>query len=414
MTEAPIIIIGTGQGGFQAAASLRQDGYEGPITMIGDEPGLPYQRPPLSKDYMKTGEAGRLALRPVSFFERSDITLIEGRAVVRIDRDRNVVVDDTGVTHPYAHLILATGTHNFVPPVENIDLPGVYGLRTLADAERLRAELGTMQHAIVIGGGFIGLEFAAVARAAGIEVTLIEMADRLMARAVSPEISAHFRKAHEAHGVTLHFGAQVSAVIAGPDGRAAGVQLADGTSLEGDCVLIAAGVRPNVELASEAGLEVANGVVVDAFLLTSDPDISALGDCASFPDPFGPGHIRLESVQAATDHARAISKRLTGGSVTPYAHVPWFWSNQGDLKLQIAGFARECDASVLRDGGDGKLTVYRFGKGLLQAVETVNSAADHMAARKLLALDPPVQRHELDACGYDMKALVKSRSEPVA
>lgn len=413
MTAAPIVIIGTGQGGFQVAASLRQDGFDGPITMIGNEPGLPYQRPPLSKDYMKTGEAGRLTLRPASFFERSDITLIEGRIVTRIDRDAHQVVDETGAHHSYGHLILATGTRNFIPPIENVGLPGVHGLRMLADAERLRAELGSMQHAIVIGGGFIGLEFAAVARAAGIKVTLIEMADRLMARAVSPEISAHFRKAHEASGVAVHFGAQVSAVIAGPDGRAAGVRLADGTTVDGDCVLVAAGVRPNVELAAEAGLVVANGIVVDPFLLTSDSDISALGDCASFPDPFGPGYIRLESVQAATDHARAIAKRLTGAPVGPYAHVPWFWSNQGNLKLQIAGFARDCDATEVCDGGEGKLTVYRFSGGRLQAVETVNSAADHMAARKLLALDMPVHQRDLKAAGYDMKSLLKTRSEPV-
>ncbi|WP_226623540.1 NAD(P)/FAD-dependent oxidoreductase [Alloyangia pacifica] len=383
-----VVIIGAGQGGLQAAMSLRQDGFEGTITLIGAEPGLPYQRPPLSKAYLKSGDAGALQLRPESFFESKQITLVEGTWVDSIDREaRRVHAADR--VFSYDHLILATGTRNLRPPIPGAEL--ALDLRTREDAARLRAALDRPMRCAVIGGGFIGLEFAAVARALGHEVTVAEAAPRLMARAVSPETSARFLAMHRDMGTRVHLGDPVCEV------REDGISLASGTRIEADLVLMAAGVIPNTELATAAGLAVDNGVVVDAQLLTTDPAISVLGDCAVFPDPATGRPVRLESVQAATDHARLISKRLTGKADAPYAAVPWFWSDQADCKLQIAGLAGAGDCSVTREDG----ATFRFAGERLSAVETVNDARTHMQSRKRLA-GAPVLRSALEAAGFDM------------
>jgi 3-phenylpropionate/trans-cinnamate dioxygenase ferredoxin reductase subunit len=254
----------------------------------------------------------------------------------------------------------------------------------------------------VIGGGFIGLEFAAVARAAGLEVTVLEAADRLMGRVVSPEISERFRAAHAGWGTEVRLGAPAVAVEPGA------VLLASGERLPAELILLAAGVRPNVELAEAAGLAVANGVAVDDRLLTSDPAVSALGDCAAFPTPDG-RVVRLESVQAAVDHARHIARRLATGEDAPYAAVPWFWSDQGDLKLQIAGLRLGADRVLAAPAADGKLVVLSFAGDRLAAVETVNAPAPHMATRRLLA-GPPVTLGEVEAAGFDLPRLAKERA----
>lgn len=376
---AGVVVIGAGQGGFQAAASLRKEGYAGEITLIGCEPGLPYQRPPLSKAFLKTGEAATLVLRPESFFDRSAIRLISGEAVEAIDLGARQV-QTASRRLDYDHLILATGARNLRPP-----LPGVeraLDLRTLADARRLREALDRPRRIAVIGGGFIGLEFAAVARARGHEVDVAEAAPRLMARAVSPEISARFLALHRGMGTRIHLGRPVEAVTP------AGIVLAGGQAIQADLVLLAAGVVPNVELARDAGLAVGNGVLVDDRLLTSDPHVSALGDCACFPDPRLGQAVRLESVQAATDHARTIAARLAGKPAAPYGALPWFWSDQGDRKLQIAGLALPGDESeALHDN-----LVLRFRGGRLAAVETIDDAGAHMKARRLLAEPLPPDR----------------------
>ncbi len=281
--SGPVVIVGAGHGGCQVAASLRQEGFAGPITLIGDEPGLPYQRPPLSKAYMKDGDAGRLALRPETFFEAGGIARIAGARVVAIDREARSVRTDDGRAFPYDRLVLATGGRNFAPPIAGLQLDGVLSLRTLADAAEIRARLGDLRHAVVVGGGFIGLEFASVARGFGIGVTVLEAADRLMARVVSPEISALFLDAHRDAGADVRLGALAAEVIDDGSGRAAGVRMADGRVVDGDMVLIAAGLRPNVDLAEACGLAIDNGVAVDETLATSDPRIFAIGDCASFP-----------------------------------------------------------------------------------------------------------------------------------
>lgn len=386
-----IVIVGAGQGGLQAAISLRQDGFAGRITLIGGEDGLPYQRPPLSKAYLKSGDAGALRLRPDSYFTKADIALISGVWIDRIDRvARKVHAGD--LAFHYDHLILATGTSNLRPPIPGLDR--ALDLRTLDDAARLRSALERKTRCAVIGGGFIGLEFAAVAAGLGHDVTLAEAAPRLMARAVSAPMSDRFADLHRDLGTRLHLNAAVTGVT--PDG----ITLADGTEVEAEVVLLAAGVRPNVHLAKAAGLAVDNGIAVDDRLLTPDPAISALGDCAVFPDPTTGRPVRLESVQAATDHARLISRRVTGKSRDAYAAVPWFWSDQAESKLQIAGLAAADDDAVM--GADG--TVWRFAGDRLTAVETVNNARTHMQTRKRLA-GGPVNRAALIDAGFDICAV---------
>lgn len=386
-----IVIVGAGQGGLQAAISLRQEGFSGAITLIGAEAGLPYQRPPLSKAYLKTGDAAALRLRPETFFEKNDITLEAGLWVDRIDRVAQFV-HAADRRFAYDHLILATGTRNLRPPIKGLDR--ALDLRTLEDAAKLRAALETPQRCAVIGGGFIGLEFAAVARALGHSVTVAEAAPRLMARAVSSQMSDRFLALHEGLGNTMHLNSFVTEVSEG------GIALQDGQVIEADVVLLAAGVAPNTELAAEAGITVDNGVVVDAQLCANDPNISALGDCAAFPEPSLGRLARLESVQAATDHARLIAKRLVAGAGAAYSAVPWFWSDQADYKLQIAGLADAQDTAVLLENG----TVFRFAQDRLSAVETINNAKTHMQARKRLA-GPPISRAALEAVNFDLSAL---------
>lgn len=391
MSDAHVVIIGAGQGGTQAAMSLRQVGYAGPITLFGDEAGLPYMRPPLSKAYLKSGEAERLTLRSQSFFDSKGITLRAGQRVDRIDRTaRQVFV--AGETIPYGHLILATGTRNMTPPIKG--MAHTMGLRTLEDARCLRAKLDQPCKVAVIGGGFIGLEFAAVARTLGHEVALAEAAPRLMARAVSPQMSAQFAQMHRAQGTCLYLGNAVAGIDAGA------ITLADGTAIEANFILLAAGVTPNVELAEAAGLNVDNGIMVDDRLRTSDAHIFALGDCARFPNPQGGAPVRLESVQAATDHARAIAKTITCGDAGPYGAVPWFWSDQADWKLQIAGLAGVNDDSV----AVCETTILRFDGARLSAVETINNAKTHMKARRIFALPGAPSRDMLAQKDYDLSA----------
>ncbi|MBP7241266.1 FAD-dependent oxidoreductase [Amaricoccus sp.] len=400
MTPGRVVIVGAGQGGFQAAASLRQDGFAGRITLIGDEPGLPYQRPPLSKAYMKDGEADRLLMKPAAFYERSEIDYRAATRAVEIDRAAGRVLTADGGAHAYDHLILATGARNFLPPIAGLDAAGVHGLRTLADAADLRARIADGGSAVVIGGGFIGLEFAAVARAAGVDVTVLEAAGRLMGRVVSPEVSAHFLALHEAMGTRVLLDARAEAVEPGA------VLLADGRRIEAGMILLAAGVRPNAELAAEAGLAVANGVVVSDRLLTDDPAISALGDCACFPLAGG-RRVRLESVQAAVDHARHIARRLADLEDAPYGAVAWFWSDQGEHKLQIAGLALDADRHVAAPSPPGRLIVLSLAGDRLVAVETVNAPGPHMATRKLLAAGRPVTLAEIEAADFDLLRLAK-------
>ena len=401
-----IVIAGAGQAGFQAAASLRDGGYAGRVVLVGDEPDLPYQRPPLSKAYL-VGKADdeMLQLRPRIFFDKHGIDYVAGESLVRIRRDERVVELSSGRAIAYDHLVLATGSRNRTLPVPGADLDGVVQLRTLADAADLRRRLPDIRRAIVVGAGFIGLEFAAVARQRGIAVTIVEAADRPMARGLSPAMSSFFRAAHEAAGATFVFGA-VAASITGQNGRVTGAEMAGGSHVPGDLVLIGIGVVPNIDAAVDAQLEVGNGILVDAELRTSDPHISAIGDCACFPTRFADGaRVRIESVQNAVDQGRCVAARLMGRPA-PYDAVPWFWSDQGSLKLQMAGLGTPHELAVLRgDPASGAFSVFCFAQGRLIGVESVNRAADHMGARRILAGRLALTPDEAADPSLDLKAL---------
>jgi 3-phenylpropionate/trans-cinnamate dioxygenase ferredoxin reductase subunit len=398
-----VVIIGTGQAGFQAASSLRQAGLQGEVTLVGEETELPYQRPPLSKTFLKgEGDPGEVHLRPETFFASKDIERVSGDRAERIDREARRVELATGRVLDYDHLVLATGARPRELPVPGSDLDGVLQLRTVADAQALRERLDGGPRLVVVGGGFIGLELAASARERGADVTVVEALDRTMARAVTPEMSAHFAALHAEHGATILHDATVAKLIG--NGAVSGVELGDRTRLDADVVVIAVGIVPNVELAAEAGLAVHDGIVVDETLRTSDPAVWAIGDCASYPSAQLGRPVRLESVQNATDHGRAVAAAIMG-EPAPYDALPWFWSDQHSRKLQIAGLLHGHDRTVLRGDPAGEaFSVFCFAGDQLVCVESVNRMPDHMAARKLLAagrtIDPDAAADE----AFDLKA----------
>jgi 3-phenylpropionate/trans-cinnamate dioxygenase ferredoxin reductase component len=405
MTTPGIVILGAGQGGFQVAASLREAGYAEAITLVGDE-GLPYQRPPLSKAYLagKTDAAG-LNLRPASYFAEHRIIHLANVTATAIDRAARRVALSDGSALAYDHLVLATGARNRRLPVPGADLPGVHQLRSLADADALKAALAEARAIAIVGAGFIGLELAGICAGRGIPVTVIEAADRPMARAVSAETAAFFTQAHAQAGIRFAFGAAVQAVE-GTEGRTSAVRLGDGSTIAADLILVGIGVVPNQELAEAAGLVVGDGIRTDPFLSTSDPAISALGDCARVPSRFSDGQpVRIESVQNAVDQGRCLAARLTGRPAA-YAAVPWFWSDQGPHKLQIAGLTRPDDSSVLRPSATGQ-SVFRYREGRLTAVESVDRPADHMAARRILGLNLTLTPEQAADPAHDLKALAK-------
>jgi 3-phenylpropionate/trans-cinnamate dioxygenase ferredoxin reductase component len=406
MPTPVVAVVGAGQAGFQTASSLRQEGFAGRIVLIGEEPGLPYQRPPLSKSYL-AGESGfdELLLRPQAFYEKQQIELLTGAVVNRIDRPGRRVELASGAAVEADHIVLATGARSRALPVPGADLEGVLPLRTLADADILRERLGLAREIAVIGAGFIGLEFAAVARAAGAAVHVVEITHHPMGRVVSAPISRFFTEAHRAWGSTISLGTGVSRII-GDGRRATAVETGDGRVLPADLVLICIGVIPNSELARDAGLATENGIVVDACLATAVPEITAIGDCANFPTRFADTRVRLESVQNAVDQAREVAARIAGRRVEPYDKVPWFWSDQRDLKLQIGGLTIGHDRAVMRGLADsGSFSVFSFKGPRLLGVESVNRPADHIIARRLLALaDPRLAPEEAADESYDLKA----------
>jgi 3-phenylpropionate/trans-cinnamate dioxygenase ferredoxin reductase subunit len=400
-----VVIVGSGQAGIETAASLRQNGFAGSVVIIGDEPDLPYQRPPLSKEFLKSVEDSSLPLKGESFYASNAIELRLGATAERIDRDRRELVLEGGERLGYDHLVLATGARNRLPPVPGLDPARVLELRTLAHARALTALLPELSHVAIIGGGFIGLEVAALLRQRGVDVDVLEAADRLMGRVLSPAMSAAFHRFHDEMGTRLLLSTLASEIA--PRGDGFSLTLSDGGTLDTDAVVVAAGVVPNVELAAEAGLAIDNGVSVDALLQTSDPAISAIGDCASHPNPFGgDGPIRLESVQNAVDQGKCVAARLTGNP-QPYHALPWFWSHQGPIKLQIAGLSLGMDETVTRGDPEGeKFSVFIYRQGRLIAVESVNSPADHMVARRLIAAGISLPKETAADPAADLKALM--------
>jgi 3-phenylpropionate/trans-cinnamate dioxygenase ferredoxin reductase subunit len=397
MTRGPVLIVGAGHAGFQVAASLRQLGFAEPVYLINDEGHLPYQRPPLSKAYLKgTGGPETLTFRPEKFFHDQTIELVSGRAAA-IDRGARKLQLVSGASFDYGHLVLATGARNRLIDIPNANLPDVRYLRILDDSDDLRKRIAAATRVVVIGAGFIGLEFAATARIKGLEVDVLELASRVMARAVTAEVSEYFQARHAAAGVRIQLGVRATAI------EGSGVSLSDGRHIPADLVVVGVGVLPNVELAAAAGLPVASGIIVNEHLLTSDPHISAIGDCALFASPRFGGSLRLESVQNATDHARCVAARLTGDD-KPYDGHPWFWSDQGDDKLQIAGLTTGYDRVVLRgDPSQKAFSAFCYRGEQFVGIESVNRAGEHMFGRRLFAAGGSITPEQAADPSFDLK-----------
>ncbi len=379
---AGVVIIGAGHGGTQLAASLREAGFAGAIDLVSADPDHPYHKPPLSKSFMKTGDMPLQPLRADVYFAEKDISVHLGRVVTAIDRAGQTIVLDDGTRLGYGTLVLATGAEARRLALPGHDLAGVHTLRTASDARALRAALNGVKRVVVIGGGFIGLEAAAMLAGRGIAVTVLELAPRLLGRAASPAVAGAVAAQLGALGVEIRTNVMIEAIEGA--GRVEAVRLTDGT-LPADLVIVGIGAVPNVGLAQAAGLALDNGIVVDARLATSDPAIHAIGDCAAFPQCRVGRVMRLESVQNATDQARTLAATLTGAPAD-YTAVPWFWSDIGPLKLQIAGISEGADETLETRRSDGTLkSVYHLREGRLIAVETLNSAGEHMLARRLIA-----------------------------
>jgi 3-phenylpropionate/trans-cinnamate dioxygenase ferredoxin reductase subunit len=389
MSRRSIVILGAGHAGVQAAASLREEGSDDAIVLLSGEPELPYQRPPLSKAFLKGAmDLAGLPLRAEQFYREKAIDLRLGAEATRIDLAARRVELANGAAEPFDHLILAAGARARPFAIPGTEFDGVLSLRN-------------------IGAGFIGLEIAATAVALGGAVTVIEIADRPLGRAVSTLTSMFFLEAHQGFGATFRFGVGVAA-IEGEAGRASAVVLTDGERLAADLVIVGVGVFAEDRLAQAAGLACEDGVIVDEDLSASNPAVSAIGDCARFPEHSAGRNLRLESVQNATDQGRTVARRLTG-KPEPYCALPWFWSDQGDLKLQIAGLSHGVDRWTLRGEPKSRaFSVFGFRGSKLAAVETVNRGGDHMAARRIIGGALPLSPEEAGDSAFDLRKLALS------
>ena len=395
MPNEHAVIVGASHAAAQLGATLRQTGWEGNISIVGDEAIPPYHRPPLSKTYL-AGEkhSDELLIRPAAFYKNLDIDLLLGTRATAIDpHTKNLSLHDGG-TIPYSKLALTTGAR-----VRKLELPGhdqrgVFYLRDLKDVDRIRSFIGPGKSAVIIGGGYIGLEAAASMRKLGMKITVLEAMARILQRVTAPQVSSFYRRVHTEEGVNVITEAAVESLEG--DGTVSGVKLADGNRLDADLVIIGVGVLPNTELADFAGLAVDNGIVVDEFARTSEPDIVAAGDCTNHYNPIYKRRLRLESVQNATDQAKTAANTLCG-KLEPYNTLPWFWSDQYDLKLQIAGLSQGFDRVVIRgDSGTGRsFAAFYFSADRLLAVDAINRPKEFMSVRRALVLGQSVDPEKL-------------------
>ena len=395
MSEFDIIIVGAGHGGAQAAVQLRQLGFDGSIAMIGEEPELPYERPPLSKDFLAgEKEFARMLIRPEAFWLDRKIEMLTGQEVTAVDAEAQVVTTAAGDVFGYGELIWATGGAPRKLNCEGHDLAGIHAIRTRADVEALKTELGDAQTIAIVGGGYIGLEAAAVLAKLGKTVTVLEAMDRVLARVAGPVLSHFYEAEHRAHGVTIRTGVMVSA-ITGTNGRASGIVLQGGETVPADLVIVGIGIVPAVAPLLAAGAAGTNGVDVDDHCRTSLAHVFAIGDCAAHTNAFAGGaHIRLESVQNANDMATTVARTLSGNP-KPYHAVPWFWSNQYDLRLQTMGMSMGYDATVLRgDVAARSFSIIYLKAGRVIALDCVNAVKDYVQGKALveggLIVDPAV------------------------
>lgn len=401
--KAKVVILGAGHAGGSAAAFLRQYGHEGPIVLVGDEPLVPYQRPPLSKAWLK-GEAdgNSLALKPADWYADNNCDLRLGVRATGLDRAGKTVSLSNGETVSYDFLVIATGARARRLPIPGADLEGVLELRTAADAEALKNAIGPGKRLAVVGGGYVGLEAAASARALGADAVVIEREERVLARVACEALSSFFTDYHKARGVTFELSAGVEA-FEGRDGRITGVKLSDGRVIACDAALVGVGAIPNDELAREAGLECGNGIVVDGEARTSDPAIFAIGDITWRPLPLYERQVRLESVPNALEQAKQAASAIVGRP-GPAPELPWFWSDQYDLKLQIAGMPFDADSILVRgDPAAAKFAVFHLKGDLVQAVEAVNAAPEFMMGKQLITSRKPISREKLANVSVSMK-----------
>lgn len=398
MSSQRTLIVGASHAGAQLAASLRQEGWIGEIILIGDESTLPYQRPPLSKACLAgTSKLDELAIRGAEFYTRQEIQLLDA-TVEAIDRSAGYLSLRNGDTLPYDKLALCTGARPRRLPTPGADLPGVYYLRTAVDVEMIREAAIPGRRAVIVGGGYIGLETAASLRALGLEVTLLEATERVLERVTAPEVSAFFDRIHRSEGVDIRTGALVEALTG--DNRVQEVVLAGGEVVRADLVIVGIGVEPNTELAAAAGLAVDNGVVIDDHARTSDPEIVAAGDCASHNMARYGRRIRLESVPSASEQAKVAAATISGKS-KEIAALPWFWSDQYDLKLQIAGLNTGYDEVVLSGdpARDRDFTCFYLRAGVLIAADCINRPRDFMFSKRTITQQLPIDRAELVLAG---------------
>jgi len=406
MEQFDVLIVGAGHGGAQAAIALRQGKFDGSIAIIGDEPELPYERPPLSKEYLAGDKSfDRILIRQPAFWEERAVTMLPGRRVVAIDPAAHRVTTADGAAIGYGKLIWATGGQARRLSCQGHDLAGVHTVRTRADADRMISELPEVTNSVVIGGGFIGLEAAAVLAKFGKKVTLLEALDRVMARVAGPDLSHFYEAEHRAHGVDVRLGVAVTAIEG--EGKVTGVRLADGDVVPADLVVVGIGIIPAVEPLIAAGAEGGNGVRVDAQCRTSLPDIFAVGDCALHANRFADGAaVRLESVQNATDQATVAAKTILGEDVA-YEAMPWFWSNQYDLKLQTIGLSIGYDQEVVRgDPATRSFSVIYLKQGKVIALDCVNATKDYVQGRKLVETGATIDPARLSEAAVPLKEMI--------
>jgi 3-phenylpropionate/trans-cinnamate dioxygenase ferredoxin reductase subunit len=403
-----VLIVGAGHGGAQAAIALRQRGFAGSIAVIGEEPEIPYERPPLSKDYLAGDkDFERILIRQPDFWGERNVGMLTGQRVVAVDPVAHSVATEQGVTIGYGTLVWAAGGHARRMGCDGHDLSGVHSVRSRADVDRMMRELPTTQRVAVIGGGYIGLEAAAVLTKLGKHVTLLEALPRVLARVAGEDLSRFYEAEHRAHGVDVRLNVAVAA-IEGADGHVTGVRLADGETVPCDMAIVGIGIVPAVEPLIAAGAQGGNGVAVDRHCRTTLPDIYAIGDCALHDSDFAPGGpIRLESVQNANDMANTVAKALTDQH-EPYQAVPWFWSNQYDLKLQTVGLSIGFDTAILRgDTASRSFSVVYMREGRVIAVDCVNAVKDYVQGKALVVNGTRADPAALADISVPLKTLVE-------
>jgi 3-phenylpropionate/trans-cinnamate dioxygenase ferredoxin reductase subunit len=404
-----ILIVGAGHGGAQAAIALRAAKFAGSIAIVGDEPEYPYERPPLSKDYLAGDKPfERILIRPPAFWNEREVAMLLGRRVVAVEPVAHAVATDDGATIGYGQLIWATGGAPRRLTCSGHDLTGVHGVRTRADVDRMIAELPAVTRVVVIGGGYIGLEAAAVLAKFGKQVTVLEALPRVLARVAGEPLSRFYEAEHRAHGIDVRLDVAVTC-IAEADGAACGVTLADGTTIPAEMVVVGIGIVPAVQPLLAAGADGGNGVHVDPQCRTSLPDVFAIGDCAAHANAFAGGAtIRLESVQNANDQATVVAKAITGAPVDYHA-VPWFWSNQYDLRLQTVGLSTGHDAWVMRgDPATRSFSLIYLRAGRVVALDCVNATKDYVQGRALVVAGAAIDPARLADTGIPLKEMIAS------